>query len=613
MNNELVLDIEVDGDPWTGRLLVAGYQHNSLGSEVRQDVDRLSPWLVSALADPSVPVVEHSKFDARWLRLAGVGVCGPVYDTMTMGWTIDENSPLDLEFLVRRYCGVTMDKRISRNKNVVRFRCDDGNLVSIADAPFDQLLAYNRRDVEAEVQLYHELAARLVEKGLYKTWHNFDVPFTSVLLDMECEGMLVDVEAARELRDDLSLQRDALDVALRREARLPANFNLNSGDQVAAYLYLDDFELPDRVRVGEPVPDGFTVTKTGRLWNTGTWQVKGKGLIPKKRAWTKSGTRPKCDAATLAVDFGSDSWVQEYLVFKELDKLIGTYLGPMIEREHDGRLYCKFNQTATVTGRLSSSELNLQNIPSRGRWGSKIRGLFVGDLIFGDFSMLEPRLMAHFSQDPGLLRIFEKGYDIYRILGETVFERAYDAVTDEQRDACKELLLSMGYGAMAPRVAERISLRGHHTDTSTAQQYLDALREAYPVFWEWKEEVVRTAEKCGYVETISGRRRSLANQLKSEDWNIKTHGERQAVNSIIQGSAADIVKETMLTSREAFPDLPILIQVHDEIGFELTTPELLERRDEICKVLQQIGENPSWKLSVPLVFKPKYCKSWAEK
>lgn len=610
MDSKLIIDIEVDGDPWTGRLLVAGYQHDSLGPEVCQDVDKLSPWLMSALADPSIPVVEHSKFDARWLRLAGIDVCGPVYDTMTMGWIIDENSPLDLEFLVRRYCGVVMDKRISRNKNVVRFRCDDGKFVPLADAPFDQLLAYNRRDVEAEVQLYYELALHLVEKGLYKAWYDVDVPFTSVLLDMEIAGMPFDVDQTGKLYSELRLQRDMLHDSLIHEARLPTNFNLNSSDQVAAYLYLTNFELPDRVRVDEPVPDGFTVIKTGRLWQTGTWQIEGRGFTPLEREWTKSRTRPKCDATTLAVHFGDDPWVQEYLAFKELNKLIGTYLGPMIEQQKDRRLYCKFNQTATVTGRLSSSELNLQNIPSRGKWGDKIRGLFVGDFIFGDFSMLEPRLMAHFSQDPGLLRIFKKNYDIYRVLGETVFECAYDAVTDEQRDICKELLLAMGYGAMAPKIAERISLRGYHTTTSTAQQYLDTLRKTYPVFWEWKEEVVRTAEERGYVETISGRRRSLANQLKSEDWSTKMHGERQAVNSIIQGSAADIVKATMLTSRATFPDLPILIQIHDEIGWEVTPSTDITT---VLRVLQKIGENPPWKLSVPLVFIPKHIQRWADK
>ena len=627
MSDLLAIDIECDGDPWTGRLLCVAWSYDGRSSKVEVEP---SPTLLELLADPEVTKVEHSKFDARWLTLAGHEVNGPIIDTMTMAWALDENQPLDLEALALRYLSLKMDKRVSRNKNVVRFRRDDGRYCPIGDAPLGQLQDYCLRDVAALVLLHDELKRRLESSpDLYKAWKTVDQPFTRVLLDTEVAGMPVDVAEAGLLRDSLSIERDRLRVSLIKRAELPPTFNLNSPDQVAAYLFLSGFDLPGRVLIGDPIPDDFTVTKTGRLWQSGTYHVEGRAFIPQKR-WTKSGHRPKCDNATLAVHYGGDSWVQKYLEYKELDKLIGTYLEPIVEQAHGGRLYGKFNQTGTVTGRLSSSEPNLQNIPSRGEWGAKIRGLFKGDFIIGDFGQLEPRLMSHFSQDPSLLRVFREGLDVYRILGQDVFQVEYNDVTPQQRDTCKELLLAMGYGAMARKISERISLQGYHTTVQEAQQYLDRLIEAYPVFWEWKEKIVTGAEDTGYVYTIAGRARSLAGKVDNEDWNTKTHGERQAVNSVIQGSAADIVKATMLEARRVYPQLPLLCQVHDEVIFEVmdcgehnrSTSAgrqgscslcAYESEDALIAGLQEIGENPPWELSVPLVFRPKRVIRWSDK
>ena len=613
----LFYDIEVDGDPWTGRLLCVAWSYDDHSSKVEVEP---SPTLLELLADPEVTKVEHSKFDARWLRLNGREVSGPVIDTMTMAWQLDEAQPLDLESLALRYLGLTMDKRVSRNKNVIRFRRDDGKFVPIGEAPRDQLEAYCLRDVDATRDLFFDLYRWLLNESLYETWSAVDVPFTGVLLDMECVGMPVEIGATQTLLDRLSAERDRFRAELTEKAGLPSSFNLNSGDQVAAYLFLDEFELPGRVPlVGEggvyfedAIPDGFTVTKAGRKWLTGIWQVQGKGLMPRKDSWTKSNSRPRVDNATLAVHYASDPWVALYLEYSKLDKLIGTYLGPFIDWAHAGRLYAKWNQTATVTGRISSSEPNLMNIPARGEWGQAIRDLFRGDFIIADYSQLEPRLAAHFSQDPGLLRVFDEGLDVYRVLGQSVFDRDYDDVTMQQRDTCKELMLAMQYGAMARKISERISLRGFHTTVSVAQGYLDALQEAYPVFWDWKDGVVLDAEETGYVETISGRRRHLAEQMGSAEWKVRTHGERQAVNSVIQGSAADVVRATMLEAVRVFPDLPLLIQVHDEVewwwredaGYDL---------DDVLRELQRIGENPPWELSVPLVFEPKRVRSWKDK
>ena len=605
----LYLDIETDGDPWTGRLLVACWAVDD--GPVRTDVGGLSMALSMALAGGHT-IVEQSKYDARWLRRNGNVVKGTVHDTMTLGWALDENQPLDLEHMVRRYLGRNMDKRLSRNKNVVRFRRDDGKYVPIGEAPIDQLSEYCRRDVEDMRDLYLDLLDRIAGlPDVFERWQKNTVPYTQLLLDMECRGVPVDVEEALVLGARFRHERKQLHMNLLTDAGLPDCFNLNSGDQVAAYLFLESFELKDRVPIDCPAPDGFTVTKEGRKWKYGTWKVDGLRM-PVRGKWTKPKPgeergRPIVDAPTLMIHYAKNEWVQAYLEYKELDKLVGTYLEPFVEKSHGGRLYANFNQTSTVTGRLSSSEPNLQNVPARGRHGKLIRGLFKGDLVVADYSQLEPRLMAHYSQDPKLLDVFHSGRDVYRVLGMDVFSCSYDDVTGDQRNICKELLLAMGYGALGKKIAERISLRGYPTSWTEANQYLATMMQSYPVFWDWKQTTIGQAMATGFVTTISGRQRHVEG-VGSEDWNTHTHGERQAVNSVIQGSAADVVEVTMLGCDQQLPELPILLQIHDEVVWEV--PDGVEPD---LGTIQMIGENPPWELSVPLVFEPRRVSSWADK
>lgn len=590
----LCIDIETDGSPWGGKLLRVGVSDPLEPDVFTTTFYEPTEWLRSVLADPEVGTVEHTLYDARWLRLAGIEVNGPIADTRVMAWNVNENTKLDLESLVFRYLMHKMDKRLRSGKHGVMFRCDDGAWVPISEAPDDQMDRYSLGDVRETAYLFNHLLP------LQPKYWDKQLELTSVLLDMECTGVPID-EAALELtRAVYTAERDSLKEQLL--ADLPAAFNINSGDQVAALLFLNEFELPGRVPKGEE-PEGFEITKSGRLWTTGTWRVRGFGLQPGK--WTKSEKRPATDSKTLAVKYGAHPWVSQYLDYQKVDKLVGTYLETLPRYIHGGRLYGTFNQAGTVSGRLSSANPNLQNQPRRGRYGASVRRLFAGALVVADFSQLEPRLMAHFSQDPELLRVFNEDEDVYLSVGAGAFGKTYDAVTPDEREISKALVLSMGYGAQARKLAEILSVGGHPTTQKQAATYLGGVQDRFPRFFEWREEIVDQSKAAGYVTTLGGRKRHIGYDSLDSAWKA----ERQAVNSKIQGSAADIVNGTMLEVAH-LPDVRILIQVHDELVCEY----LCDVDDVPLEEIQYAGEHGhGLEISVPLVFEPKVCETWEDK
>lgn len=588
----LVVDIETDGDPWTGTLVCIG-----VGTTDGEDVaavrpgDPLWPWVLQVLADPTVGIVEHTLYDARWLRLHGIEVQGPIADTRVMAWNKDENSPsFKLEDLVFRYCHHKMDKRITKGSHP-KFKCDDGTLVPISEAPWYEMHRYNTDDVIWTGRLFETL---LPQQPPY--WGR-QVEMTSILLDMECRGVPMDVETLEWTRESLSITRDSIRADLTKD--LPPAFNLNSDDQVAALLFLDSFTLPGRIRKGDDVPDGFTVVREGRLWTHGTWQIEGYGLTP--GGWTDSGKRPKVDAKTLAVKYSNHPWVATYLEYQSLNKLVGTYLDALPRFIHDGRLYGTFNQAGTVTGRLSSQDPNLQNQPRRGKYGELMRKMFKGDLVVADFSQLEPRLSAHFSRDPELLRIFRQGLDIYKMMGEIVFDVPYATVNADQRDRCKELVLTMNYMGGARTMAARMSMNGYPTTQREAQKYIDATKAGLPTFYETRERIIEESHERGYITTLGGRERHI---VYGKDGSYRA--ERQAYNSLIQGSAADVVDGTMYQCAN-IESVSLLLQVHDELVFE-------HRGDPDLKAIQYAGEHGhGYELAVPLIFKPKIVQTWGDK
>lgn len=230
-------------------------------------------------------------------------------------------------------------------------------------------------------------------------------------------------------------------------------------------------------------------------------------------------------------------------------------------------------------------------------------------LVVGDYGQLEPRLMAHFSQDPRLMKVYLPGGsgDVYVDMAEGIFG-SWDK---ERRNIAKTLLLAMGYGAGDKKIGSVLTVNGYPTDVETGAGYVADLRETYPVFFDWREQVIARVKHSGYVETIGGRHRRLKTQFADRrNWKNIGYGERQAVNAIIQGSAGDIVRRVMVASSRDFLELALLIQVHDELVFEayrrVVTDELLVR-------LQRCGEEGhGFDLRVPLSFEPHVGESWFE-
>lgn len=613
MTTYKVLDIEAVGEPWDGTLLCVGWDDTAYTLPLPGKV-------LAELADPSIAKVVFTKYDHRWLRLAGFVVNGPVVDVQAMAWLVNERTDLDLETVTRTYCPNEVKRsRIFSRAAAPWFTCDDGTEVPLEEAPLEELCAYNEQDLRSTEAVFHELRRLIYFEGQSEHYEKDVLPFTGTLLDMECSGVPVDVEAAE--RFGAELQEEAYDAALALHDKngLPPDFNLNSGTQLAQLLYEHDFNYEVRVVVdketrtrlkeaAKPTLNGMPVTKVGVKYASVAWPCKGLGLPIKE--WTDS-RKPATDAKTLQIHYGSNATVAEYLAMRKLVTM-QRFTTAIAEQSHAGRLYGRFNQTGTKTGRLSSSGPNLQNLPAHGDLGKRIRSLFRPEpgmaFVHGDYSQLEPRLMAHFSGDPVLTDIYTSGADIYLETAKRIFGVRTDEEAMEYRSLCKVLVLALGYGSGAKTIRKQLALAGHYEDMETVEAMLGGLRSTYSVFWDWKDDVIARAEMDGYVETLSGQRRHFGTARgKYRSWREIATDERQAVNAVIQGSAADIVAATMMQTNSAA--LRLLVQVHDELLWEARPAYA---REVLPDVQRMAEEGHDYALNVPLVFEPKVVTSWAE-
>lgn len=422
MKDPLVVDIETVGTaPRDGKVVTLSWmttaeQHAHV--EAVGHVTRQAPYpedLLEMMADPERPFVSFTKYDARFMRLirfreaveaghtpdqaveiAFAFVTGPFYDIQTQCWVDNENQSLSLDSCARRYLHIQMDKRIKVRGGQVFFECDSGLLVPVDEAPLEQLYRYNVDDTQTECALFLEMWERLRDGEWLDYWRQEEVPFTGVLVDMECRGIPIDMVRSEQLREELEVSHAEDESELMAQAGLPSSFNLNSGPMMAAYLFSPAFEMADalptmpgeyngmprdeKVIVAQEVIDhlglSFTVGSVGRTYIHGVWTLPGRGLRGGPR--TPKGDRFATSKPALKVNLAtaSDPWCQQFLDFRATGTLLSTYLRRFPERVHEGRIYGRFNQTGTKTGRLSSSEPNLQNIPSHGELGPRVRDIF---------------------------------------------------------------------------------------------------------------------------------------------------------------------------------------------------------------------------------------------
>lgn len=616
MTDVVILDIETSGhEPWSGELLCVG-----VGDQVYGPV--AGKHAVQAALDRGATIVSHTNYDLRWLMLDGVSSSKDwrLHDTKVMAWLLDGTQELSLAALCSKYLGVTPAKPIHSKGGRVFFHTREHGAVPIEDVPEDELHAYNLSDIEHEAALYLALKAELQRLQMWERFEAEEAPFSKLLCEMEIEGMPFDKDAADELLEGSLLVEAEIRERLIEATGYP-DFNPGSGDQVAAFLYQDVWTASGRFPIprwnGAPAdekkllaqqlaPDRAKVFRVGRDFAYYSQQLPGLGLAPpkvKRHRDAPSPKRPTTAAKLLLSMYPEHPWIVQFDEWKKRQKLHG-YLVDWLAREHKGRLHGRFDQSGTITGRLASREPNLQQVAS----DSGVRDLFRGQLVVGDYGGLEARLAAHFSGDPLMLETFREGHDLYGMVAANAWGGPPTKEND-RRALMKVVWLASQYGAQGDTLARTMAvngLRGYTADE--ADELLATMKAQVPRLFQWRDDIVAEARAVGFVTTWSGRRRTLAD-IKSPDWQLRYRAERQAVNSMVQGSAADITRTAMLRCREAIPRsvARMILQVHDEILFErgpMWSDDWFPTIVEICE---------DFDLKVPLKFEAVIAQSWAAK
>ena len=515
---------------------------------------RLKPWL-----EDSTPrkILQHAKYDQHVFANHGIRLSGIVDDTLLAAYVLEAGqvSPgaLELGTLARRHLGlptIPYEAICGKGANQIGF-----NQVAVADAA-----AYAAEDADITLRIAERLLPRLAcEPGLESTYRKLELPTAQVLFTMEQNGVLIDNQ---QLADQSHALGERM-LALETEAHALAgqSFNLNSPKQLAEILFTQ------------------------------------QGLPVKKK--TASGT-PSTDEevlSELALDFPLPRVLLEY---RSIAKLKNTYCDKLPQRINPatGRVHTHYSQTTAVTGRLASSDPNLQNIPVRTPEGRRIRAAFIarpGHSIFSaDYSQIELRIMAHLSADKGLLNAFAQGEDIHRATAAEVFGVMPIEVDDNQRRAAKAINFGLIYGMSAFGLAKQLGI-----ERGAAQTYIDRYFDRYPGVARYMEETRQSAHQHGYVETVFGRRLWLPD-LKAGQQGRRQGAERAAINAPMQGTAADLIKLAMIAvqdwlTREQLQSL-LIMQVHDELVLEVPDHERARVSESLGPLMTNVA-----KLKVPLV------------
>ena len=631
MDDRGILDIEWDENSPDKALLLIGWRDRAY-----TEAEAHEAGVFLEMADPSITKVSFSNSDHRWLWEHGFEVDGPFHDIQVAAWVYDERTDLDLDSVSHMYGSVGKDVRLVRRSSKVLFRCDDGTLVPIGDAPLDQLRRYNERDLLAEESAYLDLLDRLKRTGRLEHFLA-QVPYSDVLLRMTLAGLPLDVlktkVASRELRIDVESRQSRL----LNSGQLPDGFNLASRTQLALYLFTDEFEWPTRFKLAkeaiaaakrgewpDELPLDFEPTKVGREYITGVRRLKGRGLTfrtkaPKcqKRDYPGEGCdhvdegdcEPSVSTKVLRVEQGDDPWVAEFCDWKVLVKGL-QFLVTWLEEVKDGRIHAQFKQTGTDTGRLSSSDPNLQQVPSRGDLGQRFRKLFrppAGRVfLHADFAQMEPRIGASFSQDPFLLNVFDNDLDLYEELTAQVLGDRYPKGTPE-RQLVRQTYLAMSYGGKAQKIRTMLAIEGFRFQLRKVEKVRNDVIDLCAGFWQWKNEACEEAEERGYIETIGGHRRHIG----WLDPDMRWKSENQTVASIISGSAADITQGTMMVISQEIPVVQLVVSVHDELMAEL---DKTWAKEYVRAAFQAAGETGHGYVldGVNLKFDARYIGNWAE-
>jgi DNA polymerase-1 len=549
------------------------------GTPTETAVERLA----LALKDAALPKVGHNmKYDLVVMKRHGVDVAGPIFDTMIAHYLLNPEASHKLDDVSSfhlNYRPQPITDLIGTGKNALNMR----------DVPVEDVGPYACEDADIALRLVPVLtdALREMDDGegrLLQIAEEIEFPLVRVLADMEMAGVKIDEGVLAEIRAGLDRQLGELEEKITEMAGRP--FGIGSTKQLAEVLFNDPPTEEDRAaakqweqdvrdnEAGEVAgdPDAKPKTKKQLAEEAPTF---GIGLAPKGK--TKTG-RPKTDEKVLAELAQEHDLPGLVLDWRKVSKLKSTYVDKLPELVHPetGRVHTDFNQAVTATGRLSSSNPNLQNIPIRTDLGKEIRRAFVAEpghvLLAADYAQIELRIIAHMSGDAGLVEAFAADRDIHTATAATVFGVDYDEVKRDQRDKVKQVNYGIPYGISAFGLAQRLRI-----GNKEAQELIDQYRASYPRVIEFLDGLLDEARQQGYAETLLGRRRYVP-QITARNPNDRAFAERVAVNMPIQGTQADMIKKAMIAIHRRLGDegmgARMILQVHDELVFEVPDAEV---------------------------------------
>ncbi|HBG78174.1 MAG TPA: DNA polymerase I [Phycisphaerales bacterium] len=519
--------------------------------------------LAAILADENVKKIgQNAKYDMIVLHNAGMPVRGLVFDTMIASYVLNErrSHSLDnmaLDFL--NYRDIPISDLIGKGKNQMTF-----DMVDTATA-----CDYAAEDADVTFQLYEHLDAKLKkEPTLKKLFDEIEIPLADVLTKMELAGVKVDVPILKKLSIEINQQLD--ESAEKVYAMAGERFNVDSPKQLSNVL----FEKLGLKSVRN--------TKTGQ----------------------------STDADALEEMAGEHPIVEHILLYRQLSKLKNTYtdkLGTLIN-PRTGRVHTSFNQTLTATGRLSSSDPNLQNIPIKTQIGRQIRSAFIAEkktdrIISLDYSQIELRVLAHLSRDKALIKAFEDDRDIHSFVASQIYNIDISEVTSEMRSRCKAVNFGLIYGQGAFGLSKTTGM-----SVAEAKKFIDDYFDRYNSVLQFKKDSIEMVKNTGFAETICGRRRNISG-LESGNGNVRSQAERLAINTLIQGSAADLIKIAMIKiqNRIESEKLPakMILQIHDELVFEADGKEA----EKLVKIFAD-EMTGAIRLDVPMKVDANIGQSW---
>lgn len=567
------LDTETTGtDPIRAELvgMSFSYQENQAfyipvpaqREEAQKLVDKVKPLLEN---EKTLKIGQNIKYDILVLANYGVEVNGPMFDTMIAHYVLQPELHHGMDYLAEvylKYQTIPIESLIGpKGKNQKNMR----------DLAPQDVYKYACEDADVTLKLKTCLEEELKKNHIESLFYDIEMPLVPVLAYMERNGVRIDTEVLKETSVHLTARMNQIEKEVQQMAGM--EFNLASPKQVGEVLF-------DRLKI----TDKAKKTKTGQY-------VTSEEVLESLRS--------------------KHEIVGKILEHRGLKKLISTYIDalPALINPATGRIHTSFNQTVTATGRLSSSNPNLQNIPIRNEEGKEIRKAFIPDdgceFFSADYSQIELRIMAHLSEDPHMTEAFLNDLDIHTATAAKIYKVKNEEVTREQRSKAKTANFGIIYGISVFGLAERLNI-----ERKEAKELIDGYFENYPHIKEYMDQSIRTAQEKGYIETIFKRKRYLPD-INSRNAVVRGYAERNAINAPIQGSAADIIKVAMIHIYQRFKKEGIrskmILQVHDELNFSV----LPEEKEKVQQIVITEMES-AYKMKVPLRADYGWGQNWVE-